>query len=92
MFHMENSIEVNDVITTRDNQRLRVLRVVRVGNNIHRLEAADDNCPSPCRVNVPKENFLRILQKCPWKTDKMGNKLDRITGKPWAAPKEEVTK
>ena len=88
---MDNMVAINDIIATRDNQRLRVLRVVRVGNNIHRLEAVDDNDPrGPSRVNVPKENFLRILQKCQWKIDQKGNKVNALTGKPWVV--EEAIK
>lgn len=90
---MDEMVAINDIIATRDNQRLRVLRVVRVGNNIHRLEGIDDNDPrGPCRINIPKENFLRILQKCPWKVDAKGNRIDAVTGKPLVEEKKEGVK
>ena len=90
---MDNMVAINDTIATRDNQRLRVLRVVLVGNNVHRLECVDDNDPrGPCRINVPKENFLRILQKSPWKLDSVGRRVDAVTGKPWTVQTEEVKK
>jgi len=89
---MDNTIEINDIIMTRDNQRLRILRVVKQGNDIQRLEGIDDSAPSPCRVNVTKDNFRTILKKSPWRLDPATNrKLDRVTGKPWEQ-KEEVVK
>lgn len=82
---MDNTISINDIIATKDNQRLRIIRVVKVGNEIHRLEGIDDNDPrGPCRVNVTRDNFRTIIKKSPWKIDPITNKkIDSTTGKPW---------
>ena len=81
---MDNSIEINDTIVTKDGATLRVLAVRRDGQEIRRLEGIDDNAPSPMRVTVLKDNFLRLIRKSPWKMDnKTGKKVDARTGKPW---------
>lgn len=87
---MDNTIAINDTIATRDNQRLRVLRVVKPGNDILRLECVDDNDPrGPCRINITRDNFRTILKKSPWKVDpKTHLKVDAVTGKPWIQPTE----
>ncbi len=87
---MDNSVAVNDIIATKDGQKLRVLSVRNNGPEIVRVEGIDDNCPSPMRTVVLKDNFLRVLRKSPWKMDaKTGLKIDVATGKPWADTAKE---
>ena len=81
---MDNSVLENDVIATKDGMKLRVLAVRKNGDEINRLEAMDDSSPSPMRINVLRDNFLRIISKSPWVIDrKTGKKLDSRTGEPW---------
>ena len=80
---MDNSVAVNDIIATKDGQKLRVLSVRYSGNDIQRVEGIDDSSPCPMRTNVFKENFLRVLVKSPWVLYKKGIKVDVKTGKPW---------
>ena len=81
---MDNSVAANDIIATKDGQRLRVLSVRYSGNDIQRVEGIDDSAASPMRVTVMKENFLRVLQKSPWIMDpKTGKRVDAKTGQPW---------
>ena len=88
---MDNSVEVNDIILTKDGQMLRVLNVRRNGSDIQRLEGIDDNSPSPMRTTVLKNNFQRVMKKSPWVIDpKTGKKIDRTTLKPWVGETEGV--
>ena len=91
---MDNTVGINDIVATKDGQRLRVLSVKKNGNDVHRLEGIDDTSASPMRTTVLKDNFLRVLQKSPWKYDaKTGKKINAVTGEPWVEPvKEEVKK
>ena len=73
---MDNSVEVNDIILTKDGQQLRVLAVRRNGPDIQRLEGICDTDPSPMRTTVLKNNFQRVMKKSPWIIDpKTGEKL-----------------
>ena len=82
---MDNSVEVNDIILTKDGQQLRVLNVRRNGPDIQRLEGICDTDPSPMRTTVLKNNFQRVMKKSPWIIDtKTGKKVDRTTLQPWA--------
>ena len=82
---MDNSVEVNDIILTKDGQQLRVLNVRRNGPDIQRLEGICDTDPSPMRVTVLKNNFQRVMKKSPWVIDpKTGKKIDRTTLQPWS--------
>ena len=81
---MDNSVEVNDIILTKDGQQLRVLNVRRNGPDIQRLEGICDTDPSPMRTTVLKKNFQRVMKKSPWVIDpKTGKKVDRTTLQPW---------
>ena len=60
---MDNSVEVNDIILTKDGQQLRVLAVRRNGPDIQRLEGICDTDPSPMRTTVLKNNFQRVMKK-----------------------------
>ena len=82
---MDNMVAVNDIIATRDNQRLRILRIRKNGEKILGIECVDDDDPrGPCRVNVTPDNFRTILKKSPWRIDPVTNrKFDSVTGKPW---------
>ena len=87
---MDNSVEVNDIILTKDGQQLRVLAVRRNGPDIQRVEGICDTDPSPMRVTVLKNNFQRVMKKSPWVIDpKTGKKVDRTTLQPW---RKEVAK
>lgn len=78
---MDKSIGINDIIATKDGQRLRILAIRRNGEEIIRVEGIDDTSSSPIRVTVLKENFLRLLVKSPWVMDpKTGKKMDTKTG------------
>ena len=82
---MDNSVEVNDIILTKDGQQLRVLNVRKNGNDIQRVEGICDTDPSPMRVTVLKNNFQRVMKKSPWVIDpKTGKKVDRTTLQPWS--------
>ena len=88
---MDNSVEVNDIILTKDGQQLRVLNVRRNGPDIQRLEGICDTDPSPMRTTVLKNNFQRVMKKSPWVIDpKTGKKIDRTTLKPLVGETEGV--
>ena len=87
---MDNSVEVNDIILTKDGQQLRVLNVRRNGPDIQRLEGICDTDPSPMRTTVLKNNFQRFMKKSPWVIDpKTGKKIDRTTLKPWVGEEKK---
>ena len=86
---MDNSVGINDIVLTKDGQNLRVLSVRRNGPDILRLEGIDDHSPAPMRTTILKENFLRILKKCPWRLDSNGKKVD-AQGNPWLEEKAGV--
>ena len=86
---MDNTVGINDIVSTKDGQTLRILAVKKNGNEVMRLEGINDNDPSPMRTTILKENFLRILKKCPWRIDPKTNKKVDAQGNLWI---EEVKK